>query len=523
MTYAYNIQAGPAVGPRPMFALSDYDADDLVNHRIPTIEELPHKVAARTRFDILNEDYEGLVHQKIAATHRDLEVIKDLHKHIDLSTNLALDIMNAVCVVWKHDAHRYVPGATDDQNEAFRLLVLETDFATHAKSWNPEAHFLGPVTVLPVLRGERMTFDTLLPHFYDTIDNPNDLWGSPLAAVWRVLPNLNAPSKVSEQYASQRDTSAILVDENTWRYYAVSKDGSFLEPVGQMDHNLGEFPGATLSFGRPHGVGRWDCRQHQRLVDATITVSYLDACLGLVRKGQSQKVLVLKGDLERVPKGQVKHPEGSMVIPTDGDVSQVDLQALDFNTDPEFAIKHQAWKMQGIARSYGGQVESAPGTKSHLESQVQFTHDSLTEQRNAQIPFARNFERELWAKTVRVAKMQRHPLADRLPDSDAIRESLIVEFPPLSRSFESIDAEIKYKDWAVSKGIQSLKDLVRPIMPGASNDQLTKRIENNLDDDAPLITKMTTRDQSMAPGAPANKTVSQLNGEQGPAVRDSED
>ncbi len=523
MTYAYNIQAGPAVGPRPMFALSDYDADDLINERIPTMQELPHKAAARLRFDILSEDYEDHVKAKIKATHRNQEVINDLFKHIDLSTNLALDIMNAICVVWKHDAERYVPGATDDENEALRLLVLETDFATHARSWNPEAYFQGPVTVLPVLRGSRMTFDTLLPHFYDTIDNPNDLWGSPLAAAWKVLPNLNAPSKAAEQFASHRETAAILVDENAWRYYAVSAEGTFLEPVGMHRHGMGEFPGATLSFDRPHGKGRWDCRQHQRLVDATIAVSYLDACLGLVRKGQDQKVLVLKGDLDRVPKGQIKHPEGSLVIPTDGDPTQVDLSALDFNTDPEFAIKHQAWKMQGIARSYGGQVESRPGTASHLESQVQFTHDSLTEQRNEQIPFALKFERELWAKTVRVAKMQRHPLADRLPDSDKIRESLAIDFPPLARRFESIDAEIKYKDWSVSKGINSLTDLVRPHMPGASREQRTERVERNLDTDAPLITKMTTRDQSMAPGAPANKTESQINGEQGPKVRDSED
>ncbi len=523
MTYAYNIQAGPAVGPRPMFALTDYDADDLINERIPHMAELPHKVAAQTRFDILNEDYKDSILDKIRQTHRDESVKRDLENHIDLSTNLALDITSAMCVVWKHDAVRYVPGATDDQNEALRELVQETDFHTHARSWNREAFFCGPTTVLPVLRGERMTFDTLLPHFYDTIDNPNDLWGSPLAAAWKVIPNLNAPSKVSEQYASQRDTAAILVDESAWRYYSISQHGAFLEPAGSMEHGLGEFPGATLSFERPHGVGRWDCRQHQRLVDATITVSYLDACLGLVRKGQDQKILLLKGDLEQVPKGQVRHPEGSLIIPTDGDPNQVDLSALDFNTDPEFSIKHQAWKMQGIARSYGGQVENRPGSASHLESQVSFTHDSLTEQRNEQIPFARNFERELWAKTVRIAKQQRHPLADRLPDSDAIRDSLIIEFPPLSRRFANIDAEIKYKDWSTSKGLQGLKDLLRPIMPGASDKQLTDRIAKNLDGDAPLIAKMTTRDQSMAPSAsPANKTQSQLNGEQGPAVRDSD-
>ena len=524
MTYATNIQAGPATGPRPLFALSDYDADDLVNDRLPTVEEQPHKVAARERFDILTENYKGLIEQKIRRTHHDKTIRKDLFEHIDLSTNLALDISNAICVVWKHDAVRYVPGASEEQNEALRLLVQETDFHTHARSWNPESFFLGPVTVLPVLRGERMTFDTLLPHFYDTIDNPDNLWGAPMAALWKVLPNLNAPSKASARFSADRETAAILLDQDSWRYYAHDSTGTFLEPIGSMQHGLGEFPGATLSFERPHGVGRWSCRHHQRLVDATITISHLDACLGLVRKGQSQKILTLIGDLNSIPKGQMKHPEGPLVANTDGDTSQVSIDALDFNTDPEYAIKHQAWKMQGIARSYGGQVSSSAGSTSQLESQVQFTHDSLTEQRNEQIPFAREFERDLWSKTVRVAKSQRHPLADQLPDSDAIRESLVVEFPPLSRRFADIKSEIEWKDWALSKGMISHRDLVRPIMPGASDKQLTQRIADNLDDQAPLIAKMTTRDQSMAPEAsPANKTDSQLNGEQGPAVRDSKD
>ncbi|MGH1451197.1 MAG: hypothetical protein ACRBBM_17470 [Pseudomonadaceae bacterium] len=504
--------------------MSDFDADDLVNDRVPVVEELPHKIEARKRFDILTEDYKGLIEEKIGNTHQDKTIKADLGEHIDLSTNLGLDITSAICVVWKHDAVRYVPGATDEQNEALRKLVLETDYHTHARSWNREAFFLGPVTVLPVLRGERMTFDTLLPHFYDTIDNPDNLWGSPMAALWKVLPNLNAPAKAASQFASDRETVAILLDQESWRYYGASKNGAYLEPIGSMDHGLGEFPGSTLSFERPHGVGRWDCRQHQRLVDATITISYLDACLGLVRKGQSQKILTLIGDLSSVPKGQRRHPEGPIVANTDGDTSQVQINALDFNTDPEYAIKHQAWKMQGIARSYGGQVASSPGTSSHLEAKVQFTHDALTEQRNEQIPFALEFERDLWAKTIRIAKTQRHPLADQLPDSEDVRESLVVEFPPLSRRFADIKSEIEWKDWALSKGIISHRDLIRPIMPGVSPEQLTQRIADNLDDQAPLIAKMTTRDQSMAPEAsPANKTESQLNGEQGPAVRDSKD
>ncbi len=517
--------SGPAVGPRPRLALSEVDATALVNQRMSAIHAAPHKIAARIRYDILNEDYAYLIYERIEAAHDNKELIEDLGKFVNLSTNLGLDIANGVCVVWKHDARRYVPGATEDENEALRELVLETGFQTHAPSWNKEAYFIGPTTVVPVLRGARMTFDTLLPHFYDTVDNPDDLWGAPLAAMWRVLPDINAAFKTPSIFADESNTAAIVLDDDAWHYYAEETHSRFT-PIGVARHGLGEFPGATLSFERPHGAGRWTCNQHQRLVDATITISYLDACLDLVRKGQNQKILALIGDLSRLPRGQAKHPDRGIALNTGTSGSEdTRIEAVDLNTDPEYAIKHQQWKMKAIARSYGGQVTSGASGNSQLESEIQFTHDALTEQRNQQIPFARDFERELWAKTVRVAKRQGHRLAARLPDPDEIRRSLIVDFPPLSRRFENIDAEIKWKNWALSKGLITFADCIRQTMPGASDQQLHDRVAANLKSQGPLIELMTKRDQSMAPTsddqAPANKTMSQLNGEQGPRVRDA--
>ncbi len=526
MTYRYKM-GGPAYGPRPSLALTREQAFDFVE-LIPGYIDLetwsPEKQRAKARFDVLTEDYEQLIARKIDNTHYDESVRADLKTHITLAHNIALDMTREICVVWKHDARRYVPDASDAQNEALRQLVLETNYHTHARSWNREAFFLGPVTVIPVMRGNKMFFDTLLPHFYVTQDDPDRPWAAPLAAAWKVLDSREHSFARSAFYSQVHHQSAIVLDGEAWRYYrkAIVEDEVSIEEISVVPHGLGEFPGATLSFNLSHGDGRWSCTAHQRLFDATVTVSYLDAVMNLIRKGQNQKLLVIKGQLDETAKGQVRHPEGSMRIDANN-ASLVDVAALDFNTDPENAIKHQGWVMQGIARSYGGQVASRPGGTSQLEMEITFSHDALTEQRNEQIPFALEFERELWAKTVRVARQQRHPLADDLPDSDAIRESLIVEFPPLARRFDNIDAEIKYNDWALSKGIKSLKDVIRPVMPHASDEQCQQRIADNLDSDAPLITKMTTRDQSMAPTAPSNETESQINGARGPEVRDSPD
>lgn len=520
MPYYLDRVGGPAYGPRPWLALDDESAEELLTQHLSTIQTDKRKKRARDRWRVYTENYRRLIKDRIDTTHFDEEVVERIFRHIDLANNLALDITNAVCNVWKHShaSNVRVEGASKRQNEALRQLLEESGFHRHAKSWNREAWLLGPVTAIPVIRNGRLSFDTLLPHFYDTADNSADPWGSPLAATWDISDH-ECATKHDEKVTS------ILLDGQAWRYYEHQQGvGTGARPklIEVVPHGVGEFPGATLSFDIAHGNSRWDCDRHQRLIDATIKIGCLEAVLDFVRKSQNKYLLVLLGNLTGVPTGQTLDSERPITANTGsaGSPNQVSISVENFDLDPESHIKHQAWLMQTIARSYGGQVASRPGSSSILESEVSFSHEALTEQRNEQIPFARDFMRELLAKAVATCKAQGHRLAAWLPSPESVREGLIVKFPPLSRSFANVDEQLKYEADALSRGKYSFADLVRPMLPGASDDELERFIKENLEKQAPLIALMTTRDQSLAP-APANETESQRNGRQGPEVRDS--
>ncbi len=514
---------GPAYGPRPRLALDDSEATDLLQE-LRFLASDPVKQKSYHRWLVYSEKYQALVKDQIDTTHHDHEIRRRICNHIDVGNNLALDISNAVCNVWKHSSvsHIHVEGASDTQNAALRKLLDESHFHRHARSWNREAFLLGPVTVVPVIRGERLVFETLLPHFYGTIDNPDNLWGSPLAVAWDVSEQSRVPNTLA---AYGGETTAILLDADSWRYYKAGggEQGATSAPqyelIASVPHGIGEFPGSTLDFDISHGATRWECERHQRLIDATIRLGGIDAVLGFIRKSQNKRLITFLGNLDGVPAGQVQDPEKGIVGRTKSPQS-VQIDVLDLDLDPENSIKQQAWIMQTIARSYGGQVASRPGSTSLLEAEIAFSHESLTEQRNEQIPFAVDFTRELLAKSVATCKAQRHPLYLDLPEPDAIREGLLVKYPPLSRSFASVDEQIKWQDNALSRGLVSFEDLLRHSMPGASEEELSAHIKENLEKQAPLITLMTTRDQSMAP--PASETDSQRNGRQGPQVRDSE-
>jgi hypothetical protein len=515
--------SGPAYGPRPRLVLEDGEDIESLLEGLRYIESDPVKKGALDRWLIYSEDYADLIRKQIDVTHYDNSIKARIFRHIKLSNNLALDVANAICNVWKHasTSHVSVEGASESENAALRELMRESGFHRHARSWNREAFLIGPTTAIPVVRGRTLQFDTLLPHFYATIDNPDDAWGPPLAAAWEIRPHRSGLPSAFQQ--PSRAATAVILDGDSWRYFE-GKDGNF-RLLDEVPHFVGEFPGATLDFDIAHGGTRWECDRHQRLIDATITVGAIEAILSFIRKSQNKQLLTMIGNMDGVTSGQTLEPEKPIVGRTDNP-AQLALSVIDFDLDPENHIKHEAWIMQTIARSYGGQVASRPGSSSILEAEVSFSHEALTEARNEQIPFAKDFTRDLMAKAVMTCKRQRHPLATDLPDANAVREGLNVKYPPLGRSFASVDEQIKWQNHTLQRGTSRFEDILRPSMPDASEQELKDHIVANIKAQGEIIEMMTKRDQSVSPqddepgNVPKSETESQSNGRQGPEVRD---
>lgn len=511
-----------ALGPQPRLVLDEPTEQELLES-LQVLGSDPAKVRAFERWSVYSESFAFMVRSLIDATHHDDDVKKRIYSHIRTSTNLALDITNWVCNVFKHAgaSHIGIEGARDSQVEALRSLVVESGLYRHARSWNREAFLCGPVTAIPVIRGSKLGFDILLPHFYSAADSAEDLWGAPLAVAWDVDPRRGSAGFLQHHglaSAYGTDTAAVYLDGFAWRYYGRKGATKALELLGVQEHGVGEFPGATLSLDIAHGGSRWDCDRHQRLIDATVTVAATEAILNFVRKSQNKKLMTMIGQLEGFAKGQTVDPEKPLVGATRSPQS-VDIQVLDFDLDPTRTLKHAEWLISNTAKSYGGTV---------VNGEVTFSHEALTELRNEQIPFATEFLRDLLSKAVATCKAQRHPLYLDLPDPEQVREGLTIKHPPLARSFANVDEQIKWSQYALSRGLYRFEDLLRPSMPEASADELTDHIVANLEAQAPIIEMMTTRDQSLASSTttedvPQSETDAQKHGRTGPAVRDSQE
>lgn len=511
---------GPAFGPRPELVVPDAAAEDLAQQS-RKLNSDPRKRKAHERFLIYSEAYAPLVVQRIFEEYQDAETKRQLERFVDLSVNLALDVTLGTCVVWKHPAQRQLKDAGEEANKAFQELVKECRFASLSKSLNRQAWYLGPTTAIPVMRGGKMTHDVLLPHFYDTIQDPQDPWGNPLAAGWDV----QLPSGPLWTIADDKrpEASAIVLDGETYRYYSL---GDKTKVVATVPHGLAEFPGTTLRFDHTHATSWWGCDRHERLTHATIAVSVIQSALGFVRKSQNKWLLAITGNLSGMPAGQKIDPETPLTGNADSP-QQINFQTLNFDTDPKNFISHAVWIMNTVARSYGADLVSG-GTVdaggSAIGSDVKFSYEAQTELRNEQIPFARDFERDLWAKTIAVAKLNSWRLAEKLPQPDEVRESFEVVYPPLSRTFATPSDEIAYRTYELQHGIRTYGDLLMNDMPDATPEERHEQVLANLEKQGEVVNELTKRDQSRAgmPGDPTLETPAQQFGAQGPKVRDGE-
>lgn len=480
------------------------------------------RASAYNRWLIYTECYGSLVNKKIDKVQRDSEVKERMKDHTSLAVNLGLDITRDVSVVWKPGSNRRLgEEMLEGENKAFHQLVTQSKFYSQAPVWNQKAWFLGPMIVVPVIRGGHLTWDSIHPHECEVLPDVENPYGPPAAVVW---------DRSSQGFFGIRrtDFDFIVIDKIGWRY--IKKSGGQLQQVGYEEHGFGRFPGSVLRFDVPTVDSWWGPDRHVRLVHATVTVSYLDTALSYVRKSQRGNQLKVVGNLQGMPKGQkIGDVDTALAVDTKTP-GQYDIDVLDFDLSPDNFIKQASWTMDKIAASYGGRT-SFEGTAGVAFGRISFDHSTLTELRNEQIPYAREFESELWPLAVEMA-MQMGPL-DRtadLPQPERVSDELFIEYQRLSKTYSDEKEAREDTDWRLSRGLETYGTVMQREHPELTEDEAQERIEANLDTQFPIREKQARLNASLVPDdptkpetSPGMKDPAELNGAKGPQVRDAHD
>lgn len=500
-----------AFGPSPGVVLGEPDVERLLD-RARTFQSDPRKRAAYDRWRIYCEDWAYLVVGRIDWQWSDKETKAEMAKFVSGSLNVGLDVTRQVAVVYKHGARRSVEGTTDGQDDALTRVIGESWIDVHAPRWNQLAFLLGPVCVLPVIRQGRLDWEVLLPHYYDVVRNPANPRGAPLAVCYTVS---------SEQNPLDTTADTVIVDGVSWRYYATASGQTKL--VDEVSHGAGTFPGSILSLDISYDSDWWGPPRARRLVEATVDVGVINTALSFVRKSQNHKLLVLIAEVARIAQQQKKDPEAGIVLNYTNQGGQPTLEALDFDTSPENFIQHIRFIIESAVEAYGIPAHTVTydaGAGSAPGERLRLSHEGLTEVRNDQIPFCRRFEHELWEKTIRVLRHGRHPLAAELPDPGHVRDAFRVEFPELSRTFESPSSEIAYADHMLSRGQTSEIRMLRQRHPTLTQRQAEELQAAILDERKKFLDELASRNLPASAGK--IESAAQAFGRLGPAVRDGD-
>lgn len=538
------------------------------------------KREAWSRWLILTEAHESLVLEKIDRTYCDKETKEQLAKWVDVSQNVALDISDAICVVWDKPATRTLgkppepepapapepeapaiaepetadedeppakkpaappfgkapvpaagppalppkppapkPKAKDnDETIALRKLYGELELDSWLQDLNKAAWLLTEAVVVLSIVGGKMRSTILLPFFYDVIDDPDDPGGEPLAYVYRLRreDHLLDANDPGDTQYLNRQGDVVILDSKSWRIYPSGASDPAQEHK-TLPHPLGYVPAVPLRFSRPLNGERWgDFRKHRRLIDSTLAVSMIGTQLEFVRKAQNKFLLLAIGDIGDGDDGETNDPERGRAIATKAP-GLVDVKALPFDTAPDNFIKDIARIYGNAARAYGGQASESLGEGGSASPTISWSHEAQTEIRGDQITYARKFELRFAEVACDMAKKANHELGPDLPELEEVRETFSVRFAPLSRKYANPSDEQTHFDFLKANGVASPYDLARREDPDLTLEQARDHVMARLGETAEV--NAFAADRNMPMDGTGVQSVPEALGKFGPVAK----
>lgn len=456
------------------------------------------KGSALKRLRILQEDFREQILERIVCTHMDPTVQTRISRFASVALNPARDITQAVAMSYDLGVRRVLKGAPEEAQLAFAALVKETEAATLAPNWNRYAFLLGPTIVVPCVRRGRIALELLRPDSLDVLPDPEDPLGTPAAAVWA---------------AHGGDAAFVALDGDAWHY--LNEQG---REIRTSRHGLGFFPGAVFRLDHPTD-GWWPRTYQERLVDATITIASTYAVMQWVRKSQNKKLLLVVGETENIPRGQLLDPELALTIES-RQQNATTISVEDFTTSPEYFLAEIRFTLENVIGSVG--IPQSAVTydvdKDGGFMAANFKKERLGHLREAQIPFMDRGEHALWPATVAMAQAAGHPLGGKLPPPDEIRDMLAVEWPRLKTIDDPLQREQLYREQLKRGGVSPI-DMLQEDRPGLTRAECEALMRSNLGDYAALATELAERNLVLDLASGIITSAASF-GKLGPAVRD---
>lgn len=445
------------------------------------------RAIASRKLRLLNEDWLGLVHQKLQERFPNPELCGFVTKFATRSPNLALAVTAAIGgAPYETGVLRTLRGASESVARAFADVVAETGFNRRAIAVAQRAWLAGPTGVSPALdRRNRVALDIVTP---DTLDLERG--GEYVdAALWL------------------HGGTWIEVDAMAWRYYGL--DGKLIREV---PHSVGECPLVPFVAGETVG-DFWQSAAHAGLIDGTLEAAVLKAHGTYVQQVSANKLTHIDGKLEDMAGLQNIGEFALPVVSEDGTT----INVIDRAVDPAANWGCIARTVADAVAVYGINPAEVTG---HIANNSEWgslylkvRSERMFKLRNKQVEFVAASERKLWESVAATVRNSTHRHSKVMPPPDEIAEMLRLSFASTA-SNEEVEARFKALEAGLSHGLTSASEVLRRLRPELSPDEVTEIIDANLEEYA-ARNKFLATHNAPADASTAGKPLAEQQGRQG--------
>lgn len=282
-------------------------------------------------------ELDGRLVPSIHARQREIydkpETAAVMERFADDAENIAADVVGEVAQVYDSQPRRWIKNGTDEQNAAFREIVIESGIATKAEEWSRHTLYSGPVLVTPSVQrsdaGVALGLLSYRAHAWDK--HPDTITG------------LYPPEVVARELDDDGNTLRLLaIDGEAWREYSgLGEEGRTTQ------HALGLPPVAIFRASDPqHDF--WGQKLGTRAAAATLSAGIQWAELAYVRKAANTKTLAILVQDRDTPVGQTLSPELGLELSFDSRA-----EVLDLTVSPKDFLEHIDAIKAAAFRAYG--------------------------------------------------------------------------------------------------------------------------------------------------------------------------
>jgi hypothetical protein len=429
------------------------------------LADMERQEEAQAKLDLYHDDYEDIIRAKIKELFHP-DNYSRLYYHVNQSQNILKRVINEISTVYKAPARRDFNG-----DERYQEIIDRARLDIKLKKINRYTNLLNETLLRISVRGGSIAYDIITPNIVTIIQNEIDPTKAD-AIIYRLTRNNTiGDDQIFYYYWDVLGNHYILDKDfriNSIIYDAMASQGDPAWYPYRDEEGKPVLPFVIFHREEPED-SFWDQTSGRDLINATVMIGIKMTLFDYYFKVASFKQPYIIGDEISVPSKQILDP--LTVFQAKGEGAQIGLLDMQINLDQ---LKDALiFQINSIINNYGISADQWSLSISEISGRaLKIRNRALLEIRQEQIPYYRDYEKEIFEKTKIINNAH-------FPDKPIKAEKFSVDFGEIEFP-EDPEEELRLDAKRLKLGLISLGQFYQKYNPDVDEKEGEKIIIENL-------------------------------------------